>query len=151
MCILFNFIKLFDIVFVDDDLPCTCTHVACYATDRGVDDDPPCICTHLRCYATDGGVDDDVNCTCTHVRSYATNGGVDDDFPYACTHARCYTSTLQDRTPLQFLETKTGAPLVVLHSPPARNLLLFPPVLKTRTGAPFVVLDPPRTTTVKKT
>ena len=54
-------------------------------------------------------------------------------------------------TPLQFLETKTGAPLVVLHPAPVKMLLLSPPCLKTKTGAPFVVFDlPPRTTTVNK-
>ena len=61
---------------------------------RGGDDDVPCTCTHVRCYATDGvgmmrslhlhtcemlrnswgGDDDEVHCTCTHVRCYATAG-----------------------------------------------------------------------------
>ena len=76
-------------------------------------------------------------------------------FMYSCFYILCMfyiSNTLQDCTPLQFLETKTGAPLVVLHPPPVKKLLLSPPFLKTKTGAPFVVLDPPpRTTTVKKT
>ena len=62
------------------------------------------------------------------------------------------TYSLNSCPPLQFLETKTGAPLVVLHPPPVKMLLLSPPFLKTKTGAPFVVFDPPppRTTTVNK-
>ena len=37
-------------------IPCTCTHVGCYATDVvcGGDDNIPCTCTHVGCYATDG-------------------------------------------------------------------------------------------------
>ena len=41
----------------DDNIPCTCTHVGCYATDGvggGGDDNIPCTCTHVGCYATDG-------------------------------------------------------------------------------------------------
>ena len=53
------------------------------------------------------------------------------------------TYSLNSCPPLQFLETKTGAPLVVLHPPPVKMLLLSPPFLKTKTGAPFVVFDPP--------
>ena len=60
-----------------------------------------------------------------------------------CYFSWWYSNTLQDCTPLQFLETKTGAPLVVLHPPPVKKLLLSPPFLKTKTGAPFVVLAPP--------
>ena len=60
-----------------------------------------------------------------------------------CYFSWWYSNTLQDCTPLQFLETKTGAPLVVLHPPPVKKRLLSPPFLKTKTGAPFVVLDPP--------
>ena len=59
----------------DDNIPCTCTHVECYATGHqlvwggggrmlnatqlvinwsgvGGDDNVPCTCTHVECYAT---------------------------------------------------------------------------------------------------
>ena len=36
----------------DDNVPCTCTHVGCYAggLGRGGDDNVPCTCTHVGCY-----------------------------------------------------------------------------------------------------
>ena len=45
----------------DDNVPCTCTHVECFATGLGWvgwgDDNVPCTCTHVECYATGlGGV-----------------------------------------------------------------------------------------------
>ena len=42
----------------------------------GGDDNVPCTCTHGPCYATDGlwFWDDNVPCTCTHGRRYATHG-----------------------------------------------------------------------------
>ena len=39
----------------DDNIPCTCTHVGCYATRLGWvggDDNISCTCTHVGCYAT---------------------------------------------------------------------------------------------------
>ena len=61
----------------DDNMPCTCTHVGCYATGQGWvgggmitflalahmldatqlvgDDNIPCTCTHVGCYATGRG------------------------------------------------------------------------------------------------
>ena len=42
----------------DDNIPCTCTHVGCYATGQGWvggDDNIPCTCTHVGCYATGQG------------------------------------------------------------------------------------------------
>ena len=61
----------------DDSIPCTCTHVGCYATGQGWvgrgmitflalahmldatqlvgDDNIPCTCTHVGCYATGRG------------------------------------------------------------------------------------------------
>ena len=129
----------------DDRIPCTCTHVGCYATGRGWshflhlhtcwmlrnwsgmitflalahmldatqlvgDDHIPCTCTHVGCYATGGGWshflhlhtcwmlrnwsgmitflalahtldatqlvgDDHISCTCTHVGCCATGRG----------------------------------------------------------------------------
>ena len=64
----------------DDNIPCTCTHVGCYATGLGWlggDDNIPCTCTHVGCYATGlgGGGDDNIPCTCTHVGRYATGLG----------------------------------------------------------------------------
>ena len=86
----------------DDNIPCTCTHVGCYATGQGWvgggDDNIPCTCTHVGCYATGqgwgGGMitflalahmldatqlvrggwggDDNIPCTCAHVGCYAT-------------------------------------------------------------------------------
>ena len=60
-----------------DNIPCTCTHVGCYATGQGWvgggmitflalahmlaatqlvgDDNIPCTCTHVGCYATGRG------------------------------------------------------------------------------------------------
>ena len=41
----------------DDDVPRSCTHGRCYATQVmvwGGDDDVPRTCTHGRCYASDG-------------------------------------------------------------------------------------------------
>ena len=37
-----------------DNVPCTCTHVECYATGLGWagDDNVSCTCTHVECYAT---------------------------------------------------------------------------------------------------
>ena len=58
----------------DDDVPCTCTHVRCYATD-GVG-----MMRSLHLHTCEmlrnswGGDDDEVHCTCTHVRCYATDG-----------------------------------------------------------------------------
>ena len=90
----------------DDDVPCTCTHVSCYATD-GVGGGWVGMMMFLAlahmCHATPlmgwvgGGGDDDVPCTCTHVSCYATDGGGwgvggDDDVPCACTHASCYAT-----------------------------------------------------------
>ena len=55
----------------DVNVPCTCTHVGCYA----IDGDVPCTCTHVGCYAIDGvgwgGMYVNVHCTCTHVGCYA--------------------------------------------------------------------------------
>ena len=40
----------------DDNVPCTWTHVECYATCLGWvgwgDDNVPCTCTHVECCAT---------------------------------------------------------------------------------------------------
>ena len=71
----------------DDDVPCTCTHVWCYATG--------CFsrtCTHVWCYAT--------GCfsrTCTHVWCYATGC-----FSRTCTHVWCYAKSQnqRDRNPV---------------------------------------------------
>ena len=37
----------------DDNVPCTCTHVGCYAGGLGWggDDNVPCTCTHVGCCA----------------------------------------------------------------------------------------------------
>ena len=37
----------------DDNVPCTCEHVGCYAGGLGWggDDNVPCTCTHVGCYA----------------------------------------------------------------------------------------------------
>ena len=42
----------------DDNIPCTCTDVGCYATGQGWvggDGNIPCTCTHVGCYATGQG------------------------------------------------------------------------------------------------
>ena len=79
----------------DDNIPCTCTHVGCYATGQGWvgggmitflalahmldatqlvgDDNIPCTCTHVGCSPLVG--DDNIPCTCTHVGCYATGRG----------------------------------------------------------------------------
>ena len=67
----------------DDNIPCTCAHVGCYATGLGWvgrgDDNIPCTCTHVGCHATGlgwvGRGDDNIPCTCTHVGCYATGLG----------------------------------------------------------------------------
>ena len=67
----------------DDNVPCTCTHVECYATG--------CFsrtCTHVECYAT--------GCfsrTCTHVEWYATGC-----FSRTCAHVECYATGCFSRT-----------------------------------------------------
>ena len=61
----------------DDNIPCTCTHVGCYATGQGWvgggDDNIPCTCTHVGCYATGRGWSHSL--FCTHVGCYATGQG----------------------------------------------------------------------------
>ena len=61
----------------DDNIPCTCTHVGCYATGQGCvgggDDNIPCTCTHVGCYATGRGWSHSL--FCTHVGCYATGQG----------------------------------------------------------------------------
>ena len=87
----------------DDNIPCTCTDVGCYATGQGWvggmviflalahmldatqlvrggwggDGNIPCTCTHVGCYATGQGWvgDDNIPCACTHVGCYATGQG----------------------------------------------------------------------------
>ena len=79
----------------------------------GVDDNFPCTCTHVRCYATDG-------VGCGWWLSWWTSQLYIDaliQMALYCNFSWWYSNTLQDCTPLQFLETKTGAPLVVLHPP----------------------------------
>ena len=97
------------------------------------------------------GVDDDVPCTCTHVRCYAA----DPDVLIQMTLLLYFLMVYQYAAwlhALQFLETKTEAPLVVLPPPPppVTKLLLSPPFLKTKQGTRWFFWNPPRTTTVKK-
>ena len=86
----------------------------------GVDDNFPCTCTHVRCYATDG-------VRCGWWLSWWTSQLYIDaliQMALYCNFSWWYSNTLQDCTPLQFLETKTGAPLVVLHPPPCQNAVV---------------------------
>ena len=86
----------------------------------GVDDNFPCTCTHVRCYATDG-------VGCGWWLSWWTSQLYIDaliQMALYCNFSWWYSNTLQDCTPLQFLETKTGAPLVVLHPPPCQNAVV---------------------------
>ena len=82
-------------VGVDDNIPCTCTHVGCYATGQGwvvggmitflalahmldatqlVGDDNILALAHML-DATQLVGDDNIPCTCTHVGCYATGRG----------------------------------------------------------------------------
>ena len=86
-----------------DNIPCTCTHVGCYATGQGWVGGGMITFLALA-HMLDAtqlvrggwGGDDNIPCTCTHVGCYATGqgwvGGGDDNIPCTCTHVGCYAT-----------------------------------------------------------
>ena len=65
-----------------------------------------------------------------------------------------FTSALHDcmlyKHALQFLETKTGAPLVVL-APPCNKTVVVSTLPEDKTGNPFIFLEPPQNNNSQKT
>ena len=62
----------------EDNVPCTCTHVGCYATGLGLGGMITFLALAHMLDATQlvwGGGEDNVPCTCTHDGCYATGLG----------------------------------------------------------------------------